>query len=50
MIFPHDTEFKYILKNDLSLVAAQAYNIAREKSNLSLIMKAIDVLQKDTLS
>lgn len=51
MIFPHDTEFKYVLKkNNLSFLAVQAYNISREKSKLSLIMKAINVLQKDILS
>lgn len=50
MISPHDREFKYILKNNVSLVAVQAYETAREKSDLSLIMKAIDILQRDTLS
>lgn len=50
MISPLDREFKYILKNNLSLVAVQAYNTAREKSNLSLLMKPIEVLQRDTLS
>lgn len=50
MIFPCDTELKYILKKiNLSLVAVYTYDTAREKSNLSLIMKAIDVLQRDIL-